>query len=101
MGTEMNCREAYEFAGFSETAIASVEENIANGTVSALLFEDSCHPNAVGYAVIGNVIFERLFRIGAFDDVFVKPGKGLMPLAGDLDYLINGPLWMQKEALKT
>ena len=31
----------------------------------------------------------------------LKPGKGLMPLAGDLDYLINGPLWMQKEALKT
>ncbi len=71
MGNELNSsRRAYEFVGYSEEAIVSVQENIINGTVSTLLLADSCHPNAVGYAFIGNVIFERLFDIGAFDAIF-------------------------------
>ena len=71
MGDELNSsRKSYEFAGFSEEAILSVQENIANGTVSNLLIKDTCHPNAVGYAVIGNIIFERLFKLGAFDELF-------------------------------
>ena len=71
MGDELNSSEkAYKLAGYSDEAIASVAENIALGTVSTLLIKDSCHPNAVGYAVIGNIIFERLFDIGAFDAIF-------------------------------
>ena len=35
-----------------------------------MLIADSCHPNAVGYAVIGNIMFERLFDLGVFDEVF-------------------------------
>ena len=71
MGDELNSsRKAYEFAGFSEEAILSVQENIANGTVTDLLLADICHPNAVGYAVIGNIIFERLFKLGAFEGLF-------------------------------
>ena len=71
MGDELNSsRKSYEFAGFPEEAILSVQENIANGTVTELLLADTCHPNAVGYAVIGNIIFERLFKLGAFDGVF-------------------------------
>ena len=34
------------------------------------MLKDSCHPHAVGYAVIGNLLFERLFELGAFDAVF-------------------------------
>ena len=71
MGDELNStRKSYELAGFSEEAILSVLGNIADGTVSSLLIKDTCHPNAVGYAVIGNLIFERLFKLGAFDELF-------------------------------
>ena len=71
MGDELNSsRKSYEFAGYSEEVILSVLGNIADGTVTKLLIGDSCHPNAVGYAVVGNIIFERLFRIGAFDELF-------------------------------
>ena len=71
MGDELNStRKSYELAGYSEEAILSVLGNIADGTVSSLLIKDTCHPNAVGYAVIGNVIFERLFKLGAFDELF-------------------------------
>ena len=71
MGNELNSsRKAYDFLGFPEDAIVSVQENIINGTVTTLLLADGCHPNAVGYAFIGNVIFERLFDIGAFDAIF-------------------------------
>ena len=70
MGDELNSKEAYELAGFSDEVIATVESNIASGSVSTLLVKDNCHPNAVGYAVIGNIIFERLFDIGVFDGIF-------------------------------
>ncbi len=71
MGDALNStRKSYEFAGFSEEAIISVLDNIANGTVTKLLINDTCHPNAVGYAIIGNLIFERLFKLGAFDELF-------------------------------
>ena len=71
MGNELNSsRKSYEFVGFSEEAIVSVQENIIAGTVTELLLADNCHPNAVGYAYIGNVIFERLYDIGAFDAIF-------------------------------
>lgn len=70
MGNVINSRWAYEFAGFSSDAIASVESNIAEGSVTTLLLADACHPNAVGYAVIGNVIFERFFELGLFDNLF-------------------------------
>jgi hypothetical protein len=43
--------------------------NINNGTVTPLLVYDTCHPNSVGYAVTGNIIFDRLLEIGAFDEV--------------------------------
>ena len=71
MGNELNSsRRAYEFVGYSEAAIVSVQENIINGTVTTLLLADGCHPNAAGYTFIGNVIFERLYDIGAFDAIF-------------------------------
>ena len=71
MGNELNSsRKSYEFVGFSEEAIVSVQENVIAGTVTTLLLADNCHPNAVGYAYIGNVIFERLYDIGAFDAIF-------------------------------
>lgn len=71
MGDELNSsRKAYELVGYSNEAINSVLGNIANGTVTNLLIADTCHPNAVGYAAVGNIIFERLFRIGAFDGLF-------------------------------
>ena len=63
-------KNSYQLAGYSKEVIATVASNIANGTVSSLLIKDSCHPNAVGYAVIGNIIFERLFEIGAFDALY-------------------------------
>ena len=71
MGDELNSsEESYKLAGYSDEAIASVAGNIVAGTVSTLLIKDSCHPNAVGYAVIGNIIFERLFDLGAFEALF-------------------------------
>ena len=71
MGNELNSStKSYELAGYSDAAITSIRENINSGTVSTLLIKDNCHPNAVGYAVIGNIIFERLFDIGVFDGIF-------------------------------
>lgn len=71
MGNALNSStKSYELAGYSDAAITSIRENINNGTVSTLLIKDNCHPNAVGYAVIGNIIFERLFDIGVFDGIF-------------------------------
>ena len=70
IGNELNSMRGYEIAGFPEEAIESVADNIAEGSVSKLLVSDTCHPNAVGYAVIGNLLFEKLFEIGAFDAVF-------------------------------
>ena len=71
MGNELNSsRKAYEFAGYSESAIVSIQDRIIDGTVASLLIKDSCHPNAVGYAVAANIMFERLFEIGAFDAIF-------------------------------
>ena len=70
IGNEINSRRAYELAGYSDEAIASVEANISEGSVTELLLADGCHPNAVGYAVIGNLIFERFFDLGLFDDLF-------------------------------
>ena len=71
MGDELNSsKTSYQLAGYSNEVISTVASNILNGTVSSLLIKDSCHPNAVGYAVIGNIIFERLFEIGAFDALY-------------------------------
>ena len=71
MGNELNSsRKSYEFAGYSEEAIVSIQEKIIDGSVSTLLIKDSCHPNAVGYAVAANIMFERLFELGAFDAIF-------------------------------
>ena len=63
-------RDSYEFAGYSEEAIVSVLDNIIEGSVTDLLLADSCHPNAVGYTVIANALFEKLFNLGAFDALF-------------------------------
>ena len=71
MGDELNSsKTSYQLAGYSNEVISTVASNILNGTVSSLLIKDSCHPNAVGYAVIGNIIFERLFDLGMFDGIF-------------------------------
>ena len=71
MGNELSSsRKSYELAGYSEAAIVSAQESIIAGTVNKMLITDSCHPNAVGYAVIGNIMFERLYDIGAFDAIF-------------------------------
>lgn len=70
IGNEINSRRAYEIAGYSEEAIASVEASIKEGSVTELLLADGCHPNAVGYAVIGNLLFEKLFDLGMFEKLF-------------------------------
>ena len=63
-------RYSYDFAGYSEEAIVKVLDNIIAGSVTELMLADGCHPNAVGYAVIANAMFERLFELGAFDAIF-------------------------------
>ena len=71
MGNVLNSsRDSYEFAGYSEEAIVSVLDNIIEGSVTDLLLADGCHPHAVGYAVIANTLFEKLFNLGAFNDLF-------------------------------
>ena len=71
MGNVLNSsRDSYEFVGYSEEAIVSVLDNIIEGSVTDLLLADGCHPNAVGYTVIANAIFERLYQLGAFDKLF-------------------------------
>ena len=71
MGNVLNSsRDSYEFAGYSEEAIVSVLDNIIEGSVTELLLADGCHPNAVGYTVIANALFERLYNLGAFDAIF-------------------------------
>ena len=47
-----------------------MQDKIIDGTVSTLLIKDSCHPNAVGYAVVANIMFERLYDLGVFDKIF-------------------------------
>ena len=63
-------RYSYDFAGYSEETIVKVLDNIIEGSVTELMLADSCHPNAVGYAVIANAMFERLYELGAFDAIF-------------------------------
>ncbi|MBQ8381150.1 MAG: prolyl oligopeptidase family serine peptidase, partial [Clostridia bacterium] len=71
MGDELNSRrESYEFAGYSKADVDKIMGSIAEGSVTPLFIKDNCHPNAVGYAVIGNIVFERLYKIGAFDEIF-------------------------------
>lgn len=71
MGNVLNSsRDSYEFAGYSEEAIVAILDNIIEGSVTDLLLADSCHPQAVGYAVIANTLFEKLFNLGAFDGLF-------------------------------
>lgn len=70
MGNELNSLKAYKFVGYTEDDIAPYRESIENGEVTILLLADGCHPNAVGYAYIGNVIFERFFDLGMFDALF-------------------------------
>ena len=71
MGNVLNSsRASYEFAGYSEEAIVAVLDNIIEGSVTDLLLADGCHPNAVGYTVIANAMFERLYQLGAFDAIF-------------------------------
>ena len=70
IGNELNSsRKSYELAGYSESAIVSIQDKIIDGTVASLLIKDSCHPNAVGYAVVANIMFERLFDLGVFDEI--------------------------------
>ena len=71
MGNVLNSsRDSYEFVGYSEETIVSILDNIIEGSVTDLLLADACHPNAVGYAVIANTLFEKLYQLGAFDDLF-------------------------------
>ena len=70
MGTELNAREAYELAGYSDETIATVESLIAEGKISELLSKDGVHPNAVGYALVANILLERLIEIGTFDALY-------------------------------
>jgi len=71
MGNELNSsRKSYELAGYSEEVIAQFLGNIIDGTVAYPLIKDGCHPNAVGYAVAANIMFERMFDIGVFDAIF-------------------------------
>ena len=70
MGDVLNSFEAHKFVGYTEEDIAPYAEDIALGKVTPLLLADNCHPNAVGYTVIANTIFERLFDLGLFDELF-------------------------------
>ncbi len=70
MGTVLSSESAYKIAGFRDEVIKENEAKIASGTVSSLFLNDSIHPNAVGYAVIGNVIFERMATLGYFDALY-------------------------------
>ena len=71
MGNVLNSsRDSYEFVGYSEEAIVAILDNIIEGSVTDLLLADACHPNAVGYAVIANTMFERFYQLGAFDELF-------------------------------
>ncbi len=70
MGTEFSSSEAYHLAGLSYSVIKSNQDNITNGKVSDVFLGDAVHPNALGYAVVGNVVMERLLELGVFDAIF-------------------------------
>ena len=68
-GSELNSRWAYEYAGFSESDIVAIDSYISEGSITELLVKDTCHPNAVGYTVLAEIFFERLWQLGAFEDL--------------------------------
>ena len=56
--------------GLSEEAINADAASLASGTVSGIFTGDGVHPTALGYAAVGNVIFERMAELGCFDAIF-------------------------------
>lgn len=61
---------AYVQAGFSEDVIAANAALIKEGKISSVFLHDSVHLNAVGYAVLGNAVFERMVDLGYFDALY-------------------------------
>ncbi len=70
MGTELSSEAAYRLAGFHTDVIEQNRAAIESGTVSSLFLNDTIHPNAIGYAVMGHIVMERLWRNGAFDALY-------------------------------
>lgn len=70
MGTALTAEETYRLIGLSDEAIAADASSIATGKVSGIFTGDGVHPTALGYAAVGNVIFERMADLGYFDPIF-------------------------------
>lgn len=70
MGTEFSSPDAYHIAGLPYSVIGENKEQIESGTVAGIFLSDHIHPNALGYAVVGNIVMERLVALGLFDPIF-------------------------------
>jgi len=70
MGTELSSEYAYRLAGLSDRVIEKDAECFETGKVSDIFLRDGVHGNALGYAVIGNIIFERMAELGYFEAVY-------------------------------
>ena len=66
----LSSESAYVEAGFSREVIDDNAASINDGKISSVLLHDSVHLNAIGYALLGNAVFERMVDLGYFDALY-------------------------------
>ena len=67
---KLSDESAYVRAGFSDEVIAEYKSDIEAGKISKLFLYDSVHLNAVGYAMLGNTVFEKMVELGYFNAIY-------------------------------
>lgn len=65
----LSSEKALRDAGFSDAVIEQYREDIDAGRVCAILRSDNTHLNAVGYALLGGAVFEKMVELGYFEPV--------------------------------
>lgn len=77
----INLREYMSTKGMNDAGFAPTENDknmMARGaTPASLLANDGLHFNSAGYTLIGNLIFERMDKLGYFDEVRVAFSNAL------------------------
>lgn len=79
----INLREYMSTQGLTDAGIEATEEDLEmmeQGMTPASLKADNTHFNAVGYELIGNLIYQRMDELGYFDEVKGVIEEAMVPL---------------------
>lgn len=79
----INLRQYMITMGMSDAGLEPTEadiERIAEGLVPAsLLVDDMVHFNAMGYTLIGNLVYERMYELGYFGEIIMAIEEACQP----------------------